>query len=229
MNLHSALADYLELRRGPGFSLNRDAKLLAQFLTYLEEQGSSTVTVAHALTWSSLPRTGSPSWLSFRMSVVRGFATYLRTLDPCTEVPPPGLLPGGPHRAVPYLYSDTDILALFTEAERLRTPMRTATIQTFIALMTVTGMRGGEVVALDDDDFDPVDGVLHVRHTSSASPGWCRCSACCTGRLAVLPAFRTRTRPPPVECLTPVRRHSPGRSADAVDRPPDRPASPPPS
>ena len=105
MNLYSALADYLELRRGHGFSLNRDAKLLAQFLTYLDEQGSSTVTVAHALTWSSLPRTGSPSWLSFRMYVVRGFATYLRTLDPCTEVPSARLATGraSPGGAVPVL------------------------------------------------------------------------------------------------------------------------------
>ena len=30
--------------------------------------------------------------------------------------------------------------------------------------MAVTGMRGGEVVALDDEDFDPGCGVLLVRH-----------------------------------------------------------------
>jgi integrase/recombinase XerD len=164
VNLRSALADYLDLRRGLGFSLNRDAKLLAQFLTYLEEQGAGTVTVAHALIWASLPTAGSPSWLGFRMSVVRGFATYLRTIDPDTQVPPPGLLPGTTRRAVPYLYSDADVLALFTQAERLRTPLRRATIQTFVGLMAVTGMRGGEVVGLDDDDFDPTNGVVHVHH-----------------------------------------------------------------
>jgi integrase len=163
-NLRSALADYLELRRGLGFSLDRPAKLLAQFVTYLEDTGASTITIAHALTWAGLPKTGSQGWLGQRMSVVRGFATYLRTLDPTTEVPPFGLLPGTTRRAVPYLYSDTDILALFAEAERLRTPLRTATIQAFVGLMTVTGMRGGEVVGLDDGDFDPIDGVLHVRH-----------------------------------------------------------------
>jgi integrase len=95
---------------------------------------------------------------------VRGFATYLRTIDPDTQVPPPGLLPGTTRRAVPYLYSDADVLALFTQAERLRTPLRRATIQTFVGLMAVTGMRGGEVVGLDDDDFDPTNGVVHVHH-----------------------------------------------------------------
>lgn len=164
MSLRTALADYLDLRRSLGFSLNRDAKLLAQFITYLQDRGAGTVTTADALSWASLPATGSPSWLAFRMSVVRSFAAYLHTLDPRVEVPPPGLLPGNSHRAVPYLYSDADILALFAQAQRLRTPLRQATIRALIGLMAVTGMRGGEVVGLDDDDFDPKDGLLRVRH-----------------------------------------------------------------
>ena len=75
-----------------------------------------------------------------------------------------GLLPGGTRRAVPYLYSAADIAALLTQAGRLKTPLRQESIKTLIGLMTVTGMRGGEVVALDDEDFDPDRGVLLVRH-----------------------------------------------------------------
>lgn len=161
--LVAALADYLALRRSLGFSLKRDAKLLAQFLAYLQQQGTSTVTAADALAWATLPPGGSPGWLGYRMSVVRGFATYLRTLDPATEVPPVGLLPRRRHRAVPYLYSDADIAALLTQAQRLRTPLRTATIQTVIGILTATGMRIGEVIALDDEDFDAEHGLLTVR------------------------------------------------------------------
>ena len=90
--------------------------------------------------------------------MVRGFAAYLATLDPSAEVPPAGLLPGGTRRAVPYLYSAADIAALITQAGQLKTPLRQATIRTLIGLMAVTGMRGGEVVALDDEDFDPGRG-----------------------------------------------------------------------
>jgi integrase len=99
-----------------------------------------------------------------RMTVVRGFAAYLATLDPSAEVPPASLLPGGTRRAVPYLYSAADIAALLTQAGRLKTPLRQETIKTLIGLMTVTGMRGGEAVALDDEDFDPGRGMLLVRH-----------------------------------------------------------------
>jgi len=161
--LREALAGYLDLRRGLGFKLARDEKLLEQFLTWLEQRGTTAVTVADALAWATLPAGASPGWLAFRMSVVRGFAAYLHTLDPAAEVPPAGLLPGGSHRAVPYLYSAADILALMAQAQRLRTPLRTATIQTLIGLLAVTGMRAGEVIALDDGDFDPGQGMLLVR------------------------------------------------------------------
>jgi integrase len=99
-----------------------------------------------------------------RITVVRGFAAYLATLDPAAEVPPASLLPGGTRRAVPYLYSATDITALFTQAGRLRTPERTAAIQTLIGLLAVTGMRIGEALSLDDEDFDTAEGTLLVRH-----------------------------------------------------------------
>jgi integrase/recombinase XerD len=162
--LRQALAGYLDLRRGMGFKLDRDARLLAQFISYLEQAGKVTVTAADALAWATSPADASPGWLAFRMSVVRGFAAYLHTLDPAAEIIPPGLLPGGSHRAVPYLYSAADIAALLAQAEKLRTPLRTATIQTLIGLLAVTGMRIGEALALDDGDFDPGQGMLIVRH-----------------------------------------------------------------
>lgn len=164
--LRQAVADYLRLRRSLGFGLVRDEKLLYQFVDWLADQGADTVTVAAALAWASLPA-GGASWLAFRMQVVRGFAGYLHTLDPAVQVPPRDLLPGRSHRAVPYLYTDADIAALLAEATRLRTPLRVATIQTLIGLLAVTGMRIGEVVALDDTDFDTADAVLRVRHAKS--------------------------------------------------------------
>jgi integrase len=164
--LGQAVADYLRLRRSLGFGLVRDEKLLHQFVDWLADQGIDRVSVAAALAWASLPG-GSASWLAFRMQVVRGFVGYLHTLDPAVQVPPRDLLPGKSHRAVPYLYTDADIVALLAQATRLRTPLRVVTTQTLIGLLAVTGMRIGEVVALDDDDFDQTDGVLTVRHAKS--------------------------------------------------------------
>jgi integrase/recombinase XerD len=162
--LRQALAGYLDLRRGLGFKLERHGELLGQFVSWLEARGAATVTTADALDWVMLPDRAGPGWLQYRMQAVRGFAAYLATFDPAAQVPPAGLLPGGPRRAVPYLYSGADIAALFAQASKLMTPLRQETARTLIGLMAVTGMRGGEALALDDEDFDPGRGLLLVRH-----------------------------------------------------------------
>jgi hypothetical protein len=82
-----------------------------------------------------LPAVASPGWLRMRMTVVRGFTAFLATADPATEVPPAGLLPGGARRAAPHPYSPADIGALFSQAGRLKTPLRRAAITTLIGLM----------------------------------------------------------------------------------------------
>lgn len=162
--LRSSLGEYLTLRRALGFALTREEKLLAQFVTYQEQHGTDTITVADALAWASLPAGASPGWLGFRMRAVRGFATYLHSLDASVEIPPPGLLSGNGRRAVPYLYSDAEITALMGQAQRLRTPLRAATITTFIGLLAATGLRAGEAVGLDDADLDAGTRLLLVRH-----------------------------------------------------------------
>jgi len=96
--------------------------------------------------------------------VVRGFATYLHALDPAHEVPAAQLLPQRPHRASPYLYSTADIAALIAATGSLRTPLRQATFTTLIGLLTVTGIRVGEAIALDRGDIDLAAGLLIVRH-----------------------------------------------------------------
>lgn len=162
--LRQALADYLAVRRSLGYKLAYPEKLLGQFITYLEHVGAGTVTTAHALAWATLPG-GDAWWHAQRLSMVRGFAAHLRTTDPAAEVPPADLIPARPPRATPYLYSAGDITALIAAAQSLRSPLRAATYQTLIGLLTVTGMRVGEAIRLDRADFDPAAGVLTIRDT----------------------------------------------------------------
>lgn len=161
--LRQALADYLRLRRSLGYRLQRSEKLLLQYIDHLEAIGDRTITIENALTWARLPANGESCWWTHRLSVVRGFATYLGTLDPATEIPPTDLLPWRRHRASPYLYSDQDIAALIKAAAMLRWPLRVVTYQTLIGLLAVTGMRVGEAISLDVNDLDLDRGVLVVR------------------------------------------------------------------
>jgi integrase/recombinase XerD len=162
--LRRSLAEYLALRRALGYGLAEAERLLGQFLDYIQEQGTKTITTEHALAWATLPRRGD-AWHSFRMQAVRGFARYLHSVDPVHEVPPAFLLPDPPHRATPYLYSDAEIAALMDAAGTLSAAHRAATYKTLIGLLAVTGMRLGEAIRLDRQHLDANSGVLVVAET----------------------------------------------------------------
>ena len=95
------------------------------FATFLEQAGASTITTELALAWA-IRSNGTESWKAARLSIIRGFAAYLRTIDPATEIPPSGILIARKHYAIPYLYSEQEIGRLLAEAAALRPPLRAA-------------------------------------------------------------------------------------------------------
>ena len=102
-----------------------------------------------------------------RLRIVRQFAEYLSTIDPKTEIPPQGLLPGRYQRKAPYLYDDDEIQNLLRAARSMHSPtgLRAWTYETLLAMLAVTGMRLGEALALDRRDVDLREGVLAIRQT----------------------------------------------------------------
>lgn len=160
-----ALSDYLRVRRALGYKLRLHGESLPQFVTYLEDVGAQTLTTEHALGWATLPVGTNAVWWRQRLGMVRGFAAYLQTIDPATEVPPTGLLPARSRHATPYLYSEDEIAALITAAGELGPAMRARTYQTLIGLLAATGMRVSETIALDREDMDFEHGALVVKNT----------------------------------------------------------------
>jgi integrase len=160
-SLRAALGEYLAVRRALGYKLATAERLLSRFIDYLEARGEQRITIDAAVAWAILPG-GHPGYHAHRLQTVRRFARYLHAADPEVEVPPAGLLTGRSRRATPYLYTDEQIAALIGAAETLGTTHRTATFQTLIGLLAVTGMRLGEAIGLDRDDLDSRHGVLTV-------------------------------------------------------------------
>jgi integrase/recombinase XerD len=166
--LRAALGEYLAVRRSLGFKLARDGLLLEQFAGFCEQAGASRVTSELALAWVSAPAKASPGWLAMRLTVVRGFASWLQASDPATEVPPLGWLPPR-RRTTPYLYSADDVAALLAAARRVRWPLPAATYETLIGLLAVTGMRIGEAIRLDRSDLSPGEGLLTIADSKSGA------------------------------------------------------------
>jgi integrase/recombinase XerD len=162
-DLGQALEDYLRLRESLGYKVVHPRRVLSRFVVYLESRGLETVTTEAAVAWATEPNGVRPGWWATRYGLVRGFAGYLRTIDPAAEVPPAGLVIGKHRRATPYLYSEAEIAALMSAARQLRSPLRAATYATLVGLLAVSGLRVGEVIALDRDDVDLASGLLTIR------------------------------------------------------------------
>jgi integrase len=169
--LSKALEEYLSLRRGLGFKLKEDGRCLAQFISFLEEKGSAQVTTELAVCWAVEPRGAQPTHWARRLRMVRRFAEYLSALDPRCEIPPKNALPDHYRRKSPYRYTDGQVMRLMEAAKRLpstvrsTTGLRAKTYATLFGLLSVTGMRISEALALNREDVDLTQGILTVRST----------------------------------------------------------------
>jgi integrase/recombinase XerD len=155
--------DYLAIRRGLGFKLRTERRMLADFALFMDSVGSSTVTVDVALQWATMPSGVGHAYLAQRMRAVRGFTRYLHGIDPATEIPPLELLPARRHRPTPHIYTEQEIAALMAAASTLRPTLRAATIETLIGLLACTGLRVSEAFALDRADIDATNRLLRIR------------------------------------------------------------------
>lgn len=161
--LSEAVQDYLAMRRALGYKLTEHGRVLPQFVKFLEQRDAPLITTELALAFATTTH-ASVVRRHQRLAIVRGFANYLQALDAGHEVPPMNLLPATFRRAIPYLYSETEIEALMRAAHGLRPALRGATCEALIGLLSVTGMRIGEACGLDRSDVELAEQRLTVRH-----------------------------------------------------------------
>lgn len=161
--LEQALGDYLRLRRRLGYELERDEPQLEQFVGFLQQAGAERISTELAVRWARMPANQHPIVWRRRLSMVRGFACYLATVDPESEIPAKDLLPAHQPRTAPYIYTPQEITALMTAAASLPRPLAAAMFETMIGLLASTGLRLREALALDRADVDLDDGVLNIR------------------------------------------------------------------
>jgi integrase len=166
-------AGYLRLRRQLGFTLAWDEHLLGQFTAHLDTAGTGHLTTAVMIEWAGQPRPdggAGASRAAVRMRAVRSFAAYLHALDPAHEVPPAGVFSHQASRSTPYIYTPEEITALLDAAAGLKHFERSRIYPVVFGLLAATGMRVGELLALDAEEVDLGAGVITVSRGKSRDP-----------------------------------------------------------
>lgn len=154
LDLLSLVDDYMSFRQSRGYQPNPKLKrMLRQFVSGLPTCAAGVLfTNRDALAWANAG--GAPSWNATRLSMVRGFASYLAGSGVQVVVPGRAQMGGRPQRATPYLYSPANVLAVMAAAEALFSPFKAATMRTLTGLLAVTGMRIGEALSLTVGSID---------------------------------------------------------------------------
>jgi integrase/recombinase XerD len=165
--MRAHLEDYLRLRRSLGFKLKYPGHVLPSLISHLEHAGAATITAELAIAWAGQPTGVLPITWAHRLGAARGFARYLATIDPATQIPPAGIWPTTTPRPRPWIWVEADIAALLQAAGSLRPPLRAATYQALLGLITATGLRLGEAISLDRADADLDSGVLTIRDSKT--------------------------------------------------------------
>jgi integrase/recombinase XerD len=166
-NIRQGVQQYLTLRGGLGFVLQNERTALYTFVSFLEAEGASHITIELAMRWATQSVGVQSATWGRRLGMVRRFAVWFSAFDPRTEVPSQGLLPYHNQRRRPYIYSNNEIKELLRAAAKLPSPkgLRGLTCSTVFGLLVVTGMRVSEALSLDCDDVNLAEGILTIRRT----------------------------------------------------------------
>lgn len=166
-SLKHAVREYINYRCGLGFTLTHDKLILERFVSYMANKRATYVTSDLAIAFATLnPHASRVSW-AVRLATIRRFTEYWFHMDTRTEIPTQCLGSTSYQRRAPYIYSDDEIRRIL---ECCKTTSSTYELErysyfTWYGLMTITGMRIGEIARLDRKDLNQAEGVITIRNS----------------------------------------------------------------
>jgi integrase len=158
--LNQDLDRHISLHRALGYKFRTQSLLLRNFVAYAEAHGDQVISADRILAWAV--EAPSPEQRRNRLLEARRFAIAMHAEDSRHEIPVADALGRGLFaRRIPYIYSHEDIRRLMTAAASLSPAgtIRPLTFATLFGLLTATGMRISEALALRLSDVTD-DGLI---------------------------------------------------------------------
>ena len=193
-SLTSRLESYLEIRRSLGSELSSFERVMCRFTAFADSEHADHITTKLFLKWrASHGSTNQYTWSRW-LGMVRCFATWLQNIDPRTEVPPAGLIPGKFRRTRPFIFSEEQIAQIIQAAAHLPSAygLRGLTCSTVLSLIAVTGLRINEALNLNEEDVDLEEGVLTIKRGKNGKARLVPVSACTGNALRAYQTERAR-------------------------------------
>jgi len=157
--INRAVDSYVDAQRALGFKFRIQNCLLQNYATFAEQLGDSVVHSKTVLEWAKLAPSSAQK--RNRLLTVRRFAIAMHCEDNRHEIPPSAAFGyESAKRKIRYIFSPEDIKMLLTTTSQLKPigSLRPRTYTTFFALLSITGLRSCEAIALNIEDYT-VDGL----------------------------------------------------------------------
>lgn len=166
------IKQFLELKRKLGFRFGSGAFYLSKIDLFAQERAeiSLGITKEFADKWGERRANESELNRYSRITFLAQFSSYLRDMGIISYIPK---LPPVPKSTfIPYIYSKTEIDAIFLACDGLRLKMANVHACLFcmpalLRLLYCTGIRIGEALELKNDDVDLNDNYLRVRDSKN--------------------------------------------------------------
>ena len=180
LEFHSCLApeilSFISLRQLSGTDYQSQALLLSYFDRFLsgeklkEPRVTRQVIDGYLQTLSHL----APRSRDNRFCVVRQLCRHLSRTDPLTYVPESTRTVPSQSAHQPYIYSAVEIRSLLAAASELPPPgsLRPLTYKTLLGLLYSTGIRIGEALALNLENFHSTEQRLYIAEGKFRKARW---------------------------------------------------------
>lgn len=134
---------------------------------FLHQTDALDLDAAAFLKWSEGQKHVASGVRRRSMMVIRAFSLYRRRSEPDCYVPEASLFPPEHTPCRPYVFSEAEIAQLLQQIQLLKRfshcPLRSEAARLALVLLYSAGLRLGELLRLEVQDYDPTEQTLHVR------------------------------------------------------------------
>ena len=207
LEFHSCLAPeirrFISLRQLSGTDYHSQALLLRHFDRFLRDQELKKPRITRQIIDDYLQTLSHLAVRSHgnRYCVVRQLCRYLWRVDPLTYVPEAIKTIQSQASRQPYIYSVAEICSLLAAASELPPTgsLRPQTYRTLLGLLYTTGIRIGEAMALNLEDFYSIEQRIYIAKGKFRKARWIPLSDSTSKALRSYVDKRLRVKPDSVD------------------------------